>query len=99
MYENEERRKTFMEIHFGGKSMGPTQIVLGIALLVVAVALAVAVLMQSGKDSRLSGAIAGGADTFFSKSKASTMDRILSKVTVVIAIIFMILVVVMYVVC
>lgn len=80
-------------------SMGPTQIVLGIALLVVAVALAVAVLMQSGKDSRLSGAIAGGADTFFSKSKASTMDRILSKATVVIAIIFMILVVVMYVVC
>ena len=76
--------------------MGVLEYVLGIAILVMAVFLALAVLMQSGKDSRLSGAIAGGADTFFSKSKASTWDKILSKLTIVISVIFVVLVIVLY---
>lgn len=37
------------------------EIVMGIILLVMALFLVVAVLMQSGTDKRLSGAIAGGA--------------------------------------
>ena len=36
---------------------------LGIALLVMAVFLVIAVLLQSGKDNGLSGSIAGGSDT------------------------------------
>lgn len=39
-------------------------IVVGIILLVAAVFLTVAILMQEGKNSRLSGAIAGGSDNF-----------------------------------
>ena len=70
--------------------------VLGIALLVMSVFLVIAVLLQSGKDNGLSGSIAGGSDTFFAKSKAKTMDRVLSKATLVVAVIFAILVVVMY---
>lgn len=69
---------------------------LGIALLVMAVFLVIAVLLQSGKESGLSGSIAGGSDNFFGKSKAKTMDRVLSKATFVVAIIFAILVVVTY---
>ena len=39
------------------------------------------VLMQSGKSAGLSGAIAGGAETFLSKGKAKTLDAKLAKAT------------------
>lgn len=74
------------------------EFVLGIALIVMAVFLIIAVLMQSGKDKRLSGTIAGGAETFFGKSKANTADKILSKLTTVVAIIFVILVIALYII-
>ena len=74
------------------------ELAFGIVLLVMAVFLIVAVLMQSGKDKNLSGTIAGGAETFFGKSKASTMDKVLTRVTMAVAIIFTIIVVVMYVI-
>ncbi|MBQ3100344.1 MAG: preprotein translocase subunit SecG [Clostridia bacterium] len=72
-------------------------LVLGIILLVAAVFLIVAVLMQSGKSHNLSGSIAGGAETFFGKTKGKTIDKLLSKVTTVVAILFTVLVVVVYV--
>ena len=72
--------------------------ILGIALIVMAVFLTFAVLMQSGKDKRLSGSIAGGAETFFGKSKAKTWDRILARLTTVIAIVFTVVVIAMYMV-
>ena len=78
--------------------MNTLNIVLGIILLVFAVFLIVAVLMQSGKSHNLSGTIAGGADSFFGKSKGKTVDRILSKLTTVVAVIFALLVVVIYVI-
>lgn len=49
------------------------------------------ILMQSGKSAGLSGAIAGGADTFLSKGKAKTMDAKLAKATKWIALVFVIL--------
>ena len=76
--------------------MGVFEIIIGIVLLIMAVFLVAAILMQSGKDKRLSGTIAGGAETFFGKSKASTMDKMLSKVTTIVAIVFAVLVLVMY---
>ena len=85
-----------MKIILEEKIMGVLEYVLGAAILVMALFLAAAVLMQSGKDSRLSGAIAGGADTFFGKAKANTWDKVLSKLTIVISIIFVILVVALY---
>ncbi len=49
------------------------------------------VLLQSGKRSGLSGAIAGGADTFMTKTKAKTLDGKLAKMTKWVAIVFVVL--------
>ncbi len=51
----------------------------------------VVVLMQSGKSAGLSGAIAGGAETFLSKGKAKTLDAKLAKATKWVALAFVIL--------
>lgn len=74
------------------------ELIFGIVLLVMAVFLIVAVLMQSGKDKKLSGTIAGGAETFFGKTNSGTMDKILSKITTVVAIIFALIVIAMYII-
>ena len=58
--------------------------------VILAIALVVIVLFQSGKTAGLSGAIAGGADTFFGKNKGRTIDAILKKWTSVVAILFLI---------
>ena len=65
-----------MEVH---------QYVLGGVLIALAVALTVMVLFQSAKDTRLSGTIAGGAETFFGKNKGKSIDKLLSKLTVVVS--------------
>jgi len=72
------------------------EIVIGIILILTALFLIGAVLMQSGKSHNLSGTIAGGAETFFGKSKATTLDKKLSKATTIVAIIFVVLVLVFY---
>ena len=50
------------------------ELALGIALLVMAVFLVAAVLLQSGKDKSLSGAITGGSDSSFGRTKTSRRD-------------------------
>ena len=74
------------------------ELILGIALIVMAAFLVIAVLMQSGKDQRLSGTIKGGTDTYFGKSKGQSKDKILARLTTVVAILFGILVVAMYII-
>ena len=75
------------------------EIALGIILLVLAVALVVCVLMQSGKDKRLSSTIAGGAsDSFFAKGKGKSKDKMFSALTTVLAVVFAIVAVVMVIV-
>lgn len=56
-----------------------------------AVFLTIVVLAQSGKSAGLSGAIAGGADTFLSKNKAKAWDAKLARWTKWVAIGFMLL--------
>ena len=73
------------------------QLFLGILLLVMSIFLIVAVLFQQGKSHRLPGAIAGGAETFFGKSKSKGINAILSKLTMIVAIIFVIVVIVVYI--
>ena len=72
------------------------QLTIGIILIVFAVFLVVAVLMQDGKSHNLSGAIAGGAETFFGKAKAKEAKKWLPIATTVIAIVFALLVLVSY---
>ena len=71
------------------------ELILGIILAVISVGLIVAVLMQPGKDKRLSGAIAGGADTFFAKGKAGKLDQLLGKVTIAMCIVFFVVILVL----
>ncbi|MDR1805983.1 MAG: preprotein translocase subunit SecG [Clostridium sp.] len=68
------------------------EIVLGALLIVVSIAIAALVLLQEGKSQGLSGAIAGGADTFFGKNKGRTIEQLLVKITRVVAIAFFVLV-------
>ncbi|MBR3965207.1 MAG: preprotein translocase subunit SecG [Clostridia bacterium] len=76
--------------------MGTLEIVMGIILLVFALFLIVAVLMQSAKDKRLSGAIAGGAESFLGKDRGSRLDKLLNIITPIVAGVFAVLVIVMY---
>lgn len=57
--------------------------------LILSLILIAVVLLQSGKAQGLSGAIAGGSETFFGKNKGRTIDAILEKWTSVVAIAFL----------
>ena len=72
-------------------------LVFGIVLIVAAIFLIIAVLMQQGKSHNISGTIAGGADTFFGKTKGQTISKKLSVFTSVVAIIFVLIVLAFYV--
>ena len=67
------------------------KLILSIIDVAAALFLIAVVLLQSGKSAGLSGAIAGGADTFLSKNKAKSWDSKLAKMTKWVAIGFMIL--------
>ena len=79
--------------------MSVLEYVLGGVLIAVAIFLTVIVLAQSGKDKSLSGSIAGGAssDTYFGKNKGQSREKLLARLTMVAAIVFAVLVVVLYV--
>ncbi|MDO4396812.1 MAG: preprotein translocase subunit SecG [Oscillospiraceae bacterium] len=64
--------------------------VLGAVLFIASIIIVVLVMLQQSKQAGLSGAIAGGADTFFGKNKGRTMEAKLAKYTKVIAIVFMV---------
>lgn len=64
--------------------------VLGSILIVASVIIVVLVMLQQSKQAGLSGAIAGGADTFFGKNKGRTMEAKLAKFTKILAIVFMV---------
>ena len=58
--------------------------------LIFSVVLIAVVLLQQGKQAGLSGAVAGGAETFFGKNKGRTVDALLKKLTAVAAILFIV---------
>ena len=61
-----------------------------IILLISSVILIVSILLQSGNSDGLSGSIAGGAEQLFGKRKSRGYDAILSKITTVCAIVYII---------
>lgn len=68
------------------------EIITSILLFIGSVALVIVVLSQQGKDAYLGGAIAGGAaESFLGKNKARTVDRLLTTLTRIIAIIVVVL--------
>ena len=76
-----------LEVNF----MAVHEIILGIVLILLSVAIIVLVLLQEGKSAGLSGAVAGGAETFFGKNKSRTMESKLVLITKIIAISFFVL--------
>ena len=76
--------------------MGVLEIVLASVLLVAAIFLIVAIVLQEGKKHGLSGAITGGAETFFGKNKGKDVSNFLKRATTIVAIVFAVLVFVTY---
>ncbi len=66
-------------------------ILLGALLIINSVMLIIVVLMQESRSQGLSGAIAGGAETFFGKNKGRTLEQKLVKTTKICAIVFFVL--------
>ncbi|MCF0138426.1 MAG: preprotein translocase subunit SecG [Oscillospiraceae bacterium] len=71
--------------------MGTLKLIITILQLLSGLVVTVVVLMQSGKSAGLSGAIAGGAETFMSKGKAKSLDAKLAKATKWVALAFVVL--------
>ena len=78
--------------------MGTLKLVLTVVQVLAALFLTFVVLAQSGKSAGLSGAIAGGADTFLSKNKAKSVDAKLAKMTKWVAILWVVLTLVLCIV-
>ncbi len=74
-----------MVVLIGGVKLRiPLMIILAIASLV----LIASILLQSGKSAGLSGSIGGGAEQIFGKKKSRGYEAILSKISIVGAICF-----------
>ena len=71
--------------------MAAYEIIFGVVLIILSILLVVLVLLQEGNSKGLSGAIAGGADTFFGKNKGRTIEAKLVKLTKIIGIAFFVL--------
>ena len=57
------------------------KMILTILEVLASIALVVVVLLQSGKETGLSGAIAGNTDTYMGKGKTDTLDKKLASST------------------
>lgn len=66
-------------------------IVLTVVEVLLSIALIVVVLMQSGKEAGLSGALSGSNDNYLSKSKKKNLDQALSSATKWIALAWIVL--------
>ena len=73
--------------------MTAVSIIIDIALILISIVLIVTVLMQEGQRQGL-GAIGGGAETFFGKNKAKSMEGRLQNYTKIAAAIFIVLAIV-----
>ena len=65
--------------------------VIGSILIVASILIIILILMQESNTQGLSGAIAGGAENFFGKGKAKTLDAKLARMTKWFALAFVVL--------
>ncbi len=65
-------------------------IFLMIVLAIASIVLIASILLQSGNSAGLSGSIGGGAEQLFGKKKSKGYEAVLSKVTTVAAIAFIV---------
>ena len=67
------------------------EVFLTVVEVLLSIALIVVVLLQSGKESGLSGALSGNSDNYLSKSKKKNMDQMLASSTKWIAAVWVVL--------
>ncbi len=67
------------------------KIALTIVFIIVAIALAIIVLSQEGKDNGFTGSLTGSVDTYWSKNKKHSKEAVIQRVTAILGAIFMIL--------
>ena len=72
----------------GGLKMGIT---LKIVLAFVSVILIISILLQSSNSAGLSGSIGGGAEQLFGKKKSQGYEGLLSRISTIAAILFIVL--------
>lgn len=78
-------------------NQGTFNLVIGIVLLVAALFLIIAILIQSGK-SKGAGAVTGGSsETYFGKNKGKSLDKKLAILTAVVATLFVLIVLFAYI--
>ena len=61
--------------------MEVVKIILTVLEVIASIGLIVVVLLQSGKEAGLSGALAGNNESYMNKSKMGGMDKVLAKAT------------------
>ena len=66
--------------------------VFGAVLILASIIITIVVLMQEGRSQNLSGAIAGGAETFLGKSKGRTIEAMFEKITKWLIVAFLVIV-------
>ena len=71
--------------------MEALKIVLIVLEVIASLALILIVLFQSGKEAGLSGAVAGGSDTYLSKNKGASLDKKLASATKWVALVWILL--------
>ena len=71
--------------------MGVFEIILVVLEVIASLALILVVLFQSGKESGLSGALAGGSETYLSKNKMGGLDKKLAASTKWVALVWVLL--------
>ena len=71
--------------------MEVVKIILTVLEVIASVGLILVVLLQSGKEAGLSGALAGNNDSYMNKSKMGSMDKMLAKATKWIALVWILL--------
>ena len=64
--------------------------VLMVVMIVASIVLTASILFQSGNSAGLSGSIGGGAEQLFGKKKSRGYDAILSRITTIVAVIYII---------
>lgn len=67
------------------------EIVLTVLEAIASVALIIIVLLQSGKEAGLSGALSGSSDSYMNKNKSGSLDKMLAKSTKWIALVWVVL--------
>ena len=75
--------------------MGVAEVIFGIILILFSIGIIIIVLLQEGSQQNM-GAVTGGADTFFSKNKARSIDAFLARWTKFIAVGFFVINIIMY---